>query len=53
MFSRKQPEGIVRLALFGAILAVGALILWVAADVLTEPHNATLNLVPLAPEPIG
>jgi hypothetical protein len=43
MSSRKRPEGAARLAIFGAILAVGALILWVAADVLTEPHSASLN----------
>ncbi|HOY76357.1 MAG TPA: hypothetical protein PLN33_01045 [Hyphomonadaceae bacterium] len=53
MSSEKQPEGLVRLAIFGAILIVGAVILWVAADVLAEPHNASLNLAPMAPEPIG
>lgn len=52
MSFENKPEGIVRLAMFGAILAVGAVILWVAADVLAEPHTASLNLAPMAPEPI-
>lgn len=53
MSFEKAPKGVARIAIFGAILAVGALILWVAADVLAEPHNASLNLAPMAPEPIG
>lgn len=53
MSSEKQPTDIARLVLLGAILAVGAIILWIAADVLAEPHTASLNLPPMAAEPIS